>query len=110
MKKIKWHLLIIATLGICAGYVNKPSRTNHRTHQTMDTYQYAYSVPGKTYYGADLTSLGATLGIDYDCTQNSSICTFIANPASAHADGGGSFFYNSDIPNSGIIYGTLTWF
>ncbi|HWB93251.1 MAG TPA: hypothetical protein VG605_15420 [Puia sp.] len=108
MKKIKWHLLLLAAFGICAGYVNKPPKV---VHQSMDTYQFAYSAPGKYYYGDDLTSVGARAGIDYDCVMAATICTFIANPASEHEDGGGTFFYTTDVPNSGIINNAVfEWF
>ncbi len=68
MKKIKWHLLLIAAFGICAGYVNKPQKFLTAKGQEMDTYAFWYTTDGRYYYGYDLTSNGWVQGIDYDCT------------------------------------------
>ena len=108
MKKIKWHLLLLAAFGICAGYVNKPPKI---TRGTMDTYEYAFTASSRVYYVTDLTSLGAVMGLDYDCVMAATTCTFIANPALAHADPTGQFFYATDVPNSGmIINAVFEWF
>jgi hypothetical protein len=102
MKKIKWHLLVIALFGICAGYVNKPQKLRTPMGQEMDTYQYWYSADGRMYYGYDLSSMGWVQGRDYDCVYPPNICTFIADPTRSHSDDTGNWFYASDVPQSGI--------
>jgi hypothetical protein len=108
MRKIKIHLLFIAVFAISAAYTNKPDKpVTHAT--TFHTYAFAfYNINfTKIYYCIDLTAEGMILGIDYDCQQPTSVCTFIADITRAHADGTGNWFYVSDIPQSGISYGTF---
>jgi len=104
MKQIKWHLLLIAVFGICAGYANKPRKPRTRTGQEMDTYQFMYQTSGRMYYGFDLSTMGWVQGIDYDCVYPPSICTFIADPTRSHSDLTGNYFYVLDVPGSGINY------
>jgi hypothetical protein len=104
MKKIKWHLLLIALLGICAGYTNKPHKFLTAKGQEMDTYAFWYETNGRLYYGFDLTSMGWVQGLDYDCAYPSAICTFIADPTRSHSDLTGSYFYVGDVPDGGINY------
>ena len=100
MKKISFHLLLIALLAIGAAFVNKPA---HASRTTLDRYSYYYkSADGsKVYYGFDITAQGWTKGIDYTCNANSNPCSFLADPTRAHSDLGGCFFYTWDVPSSG---------
>lgn len=104
MKKIKWHLLLLAAFGICAGYANKPKKFLTAKGQEMDTYAYWYTADSKMYYGYDLTTMGWIQGLDYDCEGGNYICTFIADPTRAHEDETGVWFYTWDVPTPGINY------
>ena len=102
MKKIKWHLLLIAAFGICAGYVNKPQKFLTKTGQTMDTYQFWYSADDRMYYNYNVTSMGWVQGLDYDCVYPPYTCTFIADPLLSNSDDTGNYFYTWDVPQAGI--------
>jgi hypothetical protein len=108
MRKIKFHLLLFALLGVAAAYTNKP--VSHRSD--YHTYAFAFYNTNytKIYYSMDLTQQGYILGIDYDCEQPQSVCTFIGDVTREHSDMTGTWFYVTDIPQSGISYGTFTDF
>ncbi|HET6253261.1 MAG TPA: hypothetical protein VFE32_04280 [Puia sp.] len=112
MRKFKFHLLLFALLGAGAAYTNKPDKPapNKVTNKvTYHTYAFAFYNMNftKIYYLMDLTEEGMVIGIDYDCQQPISVCTFIADITREHTDGTGNWFYVSDIPQSGINYGTF---
>lgn len=101
--KIKWPLLLIAVLATCAGYVNKPLKVSPKD---MHVYSWWETQIGRYYYAYDCTADGMTQGLDYDCDNTENIiCTFVANPLSAHSDATGTYFYITDVPNSGINWG-----
>jgi hypothetical protein len=108
MRKIKFHLLLFALLGAAAAYTNKPAVYRADYH----TYAFAFYSPNysKIYYSMDLTQQGYIQGIDYDCQQPTSVCTFVGDVSREHSDGTGNWFYVSDIPQSGITYGTFVDF
>jgi hypothetical protein len=105
MKKIKWHLLLIALFGICAGYANKPLKLRTATGQTMHTYGYMSTQLGRYYYSIDCSGYGWTRGLDYDCMYpGGTICTFQADETRAHEDATGTWFWISDVPEAGVCY------
>jgi hypothetical protein len=118
MRKIKFHLLLFALLGVAAAYTTKPATPN-KPHQPgspnkdeYHTYAFAfYNINySKIYYSMDLTQQGYIIGIDYDCEEPESVCTFIGDVSREHSDGTGKWFYVTDIPQSGITYGTFVDF
>jgi hypothetical protein len=100
MKKIKWHLLLIAAVGIGAAYTTRPNPSP----TTLHTYAFAFYSTDHTriYYSMDLTNAGYVKGIDYDCEAPTNVCTFIGDPSREQSDGTGTYFFTSQIPNSGL--------
>ena len=103
MKRIKWHLLLIAALAIGVAFTTRPRPLPNQ--QSMHTYSFAFYNQNHTrmYYGMDLTAAGYIQGIDYDCESPTYVCTFIANPANALSDLSGNYFLTADVPVSGIL-------
>ena len=112
MRKIKFHLPLFALLGVAAAYTNKPEKPGAAYKADYHTYAFAfYNINySKIYYSMDLTQEGYIQGIDYDCQQPTSVCTFVGDVSREHLDGTGTWFYVSDIPQSGITYGTFVNF
>ncbi len=104
MRKIKWPLRLVAVFGVCAAYVNKPAPK--ASPKSVHTYSYWYtsSDGSQMYYGFDLTSMGWTQGLDYDCVYPATICTFVADPTQSHSDFTGNYFYTWNVPTAGINY------
>lgn len=103
MKKIKWHLLLIALFGICAGYAKRPVTLKTSSGQTMHTYSWMSTQLGRYYYGYDASEFGWVRGLDYDCIWPQNICTFQADETRAHQDATGNWFYIGDVPEAGIV-------
>jgi len=101
MKKIAFDLVLIALFGIAAAYTNKPLTVGPKS---LHKYSYWYTTTdgSKIYYGFDLTSLGYTQGLDYDCVTPAATCTFDGDPTRAHSDLGGQYFFSWDVPVSGF--------
>lgn len=99
MRQLKLKLLFVSMLGISLAYANKPHNFN-----TLHKYAFKNMTASGTkyYYTLDLTLYNYTKGIDYDCLFSYNICTFLGDPFKSHTDPGGTFFYVSDIPQSGI--------
>lgn len=103
MQKFKLHLLLFALLGVVAAWTNRPAKVA-LNKATYHTYAFSnYNINGtKIYYCMDLTANGYQIGIDYDCEPPITVCTFIGDISRAHSDLTGTWFYVSDIPQSGI--------
>jgi len=99
---MKKNLLLIALLGIGAAWMNRPLQASGSDN--IHTYNFvSKSTDGtKMYYSKDLTAAGYIKGLDYDCSSATAICTFMGNPALAHFDFSGFWFYTSQVPVSGI--------
>jgi hypothetical protein len=121
MRKIKFPLLLFALLGVAAAYTNRPAYTNKpatphkpRSPQKDEYHTFAFAFYNlnysKIYYSMDLTQQGYIIGIDYDCEEPTSVCTFVGDVSREHSDGTGKWFYVTDIPQSGISYGTFVDF
>jgi hypothetical protein len=104
MKRIKWPLLLIVAIAIGTAFATRPAPRLAPGPYSMHTYSFSFYSTDHTrmYYGMDLTSAGYVIGVDYDCQNPFSVCTFIANPSNALSDMTGTYFLTADVPQSGI--------
>lgn len=107
MSKIKFPLVLVALFGVISAFVSAPPRPSITLHRyAFWTYDMYHS---KMYYYKDLTLANYTKGLDYDCVPPVTVCTFLADPTLSHSDLTGSWFYITDVPQSGLD-NSGTWY